>query len=90
MTSSERQATLTGRWALVTGAAKRIGAVVAATLHDAGANVVIHYHRSADDAERLASELNETRPKSAFTVSADVREVAELERMAQEDRKSVV
>ena len=54
MTASERQITLEGRWALVTGAARRIGAVIARTLHDAGANVAIHYHRSADDAERLA------------------------------------
>jgi pteridine reductase len=84
VTSSERQATLQGRWALVTGAAKRIGAAVASTLHEAGANVVIHYHHSASDAEGLASELNQLRPQSAFTVSADVREVAELERMAKE------
>ena len=48
MTGSERQATLDGRWALVTGAAKRIGAVIASTLHEAGANVAIHYHRSAE------------------------------------------
>ncbi len=84
MKGSEPQATLEGRWALVTGAAKRIGAVVAGTLHGAGANVAIHYHRSTDDAERLASELNELRPGSAFTVSADVRDVVELERMARE------
>ena len=84
MTASERQITLEGRWALVTGAARRIGAVIARTLHDAGANVAIHYHRSADDAERLAADLNSARAGSAFTVSADVREVPELERMARE------
>jgi pteridine reductase len=84
VTVSERQMTLDGRWALVTGAAKRIGAVVARTLHDAGANVAIHYHRSAEDAERLAAELNGRRENSAFTVTADVREVPELERMAKQ------
>ena len=84
MTGSERQATLDGRWALVTGAAKRIGAVIASTLHDAGANVVIHYHHSADEAEQLAAELNGRRAHSAFTASADVREVADLERMAKQ------
>ena len=36
MTGSERQVSLDGRWALVTGAAKRIGAVIASTLHAAG------------------------------------------------------
>ena len=84
MTESQPQATLDGRWALVTGAAKRIGAVIANTLHDAGANVAIHYHRSAAEAEQLAGELNRRRPNSAFTVSADVRDTAALERMAKE------
>jgi pteridine reductase len=84
VTASERQTTLDGRWALVTGAAKRIGAVVTRTLHAAGANVVIHYHRSAADAEQLAAELNGHRAGSAFTASADVREVPELERMAKQ------
>jgi pteridine reductase len=84
VTGSERQPTLDGRWALVTGAAKRIGAVIASTLHRAGANVAIHYHRSGQDAEQLAARLNGLRPGSAFTVSADVRDVAALERMAKD------
>jgi pteridine reductase len=84
VTGSERQKTLDGRWALVTGAARRIGAVVASTLHEAGANVVIHYHHSEAEAEQLAADLNGRRANSAFTASADVREVAELERMAKQ------
>lgn len=79
-----RYTSLEGRWALVTGAAKRIGAVVADTLHDAGANVAIHYHSSAPEAEALAARLNERRPQSAFTVSADIREVSALERLAKD------
>jgi pteridine reductase len=78
----ERQATLDGRSALVTGAAKRIGAVIARTLHGAGANVAIHYNRSAADADQLAAELNRKRAKSAFTVAADMRDIAAVERMA--------
>jgi pteridine reductase len=84
VTASERQSTLDGRWALVTGAAKRIGAVIASTLHEAGANVAIHYHRSAEDADQLAAKLNDVRRGSAFTVSADVRDLASLERMAKD------
>ena len=84
MTGSEQLKQLNGRWALVTGAAKRIGAVVASTLHEAGANVVIHYHRSAAEAEQLAAELNGRRANSAFTATADVREVTELQRMAKQ------
>jgi pteridine reductase len=79
---SERQASLDGRWALVTGAAKRIGAVIASTLHAAGANVAVHYNRSAADADRLAAELNRRRAKSAFTAAADMRDIPAVERMA--------
>jgi pteridine reductase len=79
---SERQVSLDGRWALVTGAAKRIGAVIASTLHDAGANVAIHYNRSASDADQLAAQLNGRRASSAFTVPADMRDIAAVERMA--------
>jgi pteridine reductase len=82
VTGSERQVGLGGRWALVTGAAKRIGAVIASTLHEAGANVAIHYNRSATDADELAAKLNGRRPSSAFTVSADMRDIPAVERMA--------
>jgi pteridine reductase len=74
---------LDGHWALVTGAAKRIGAVIARTLHAAGANVAIHYNRSAADADRLAAELNRDRASSAFTIAADMRDIAAVERMAK-------
>jgi pteridine reductase len=75
---------LDGRWALVTGAAKRIGAVIARTLHEAGANVAIHYNRSADDAEQLAGDLNRLRPNSSFTVAADMLDMDAVERMARQ------
>jgi len=80
----ERQVSLEGRWALVTGAGKRIGATIARTLHGAGANVAVHYFRSADDAERVAAQLNEARANSAFTVGGDIRKVPETERIVAE------
>ena len=61
MARVERPLDLDGRWALVTGAAKRIGAVIARTLHAAGANVAIHYHSSADAARELVAELERER-----------------------------
>ena len=82
--SFERQATLDGRWALVTGAAKRIGAAITRTLHSAGANVAIHYNRSAGEADKLAAELNELRPQSAFTVAADMLDIDAVQRMAKD------
>jgi len=79
----ERSLNLDGRWALVTGAAKRIGAVIARALHAAGANVAIHYYKSADAARALVADLEEARAGSAFAVSADVRDLRSLERMAR-------
>jgi pteridine reductase len=84
VTGSDDNSTLNGRWALVTGAAKRIGAVIARTLHGAGANVAIHYNRSAADADKLAAELNRSRSKSAFTVAANMLDIDSVERMAKQ------
>jgi len=75
---------LSGQWALVTGAARRIGAVIATTLHDAGANVAIHYFTSADNAKLLATGLNRKRPQSAITVGADLRNISALASMVDE------
>lgn len=43
--------------ALVTGAAKRIGAAIATELAAAGWSVAVHYNRSAEEAEALAEAL---------------------------------
>jgi pteridine reductase len=80
----ERPLDLDGKWALVTGAAKRIGATIARTLHDAGANVAIHYHSSAEAADALVADLEARRKGSAFAISADVRDVRALERMGRD------
>ncbi|MGX7951764.1 SDR family oxidoreductase [Tsuneonella sp. HG249] len=42
---------------LVTGGAKRIGAVIARAFADAGWRVIVHYGHSADEAEALAASL---------------------------------
>lgn len=57
---------------LITGAAKRVGAAIARTLHAAGANVVIHCNHSRADAAALAAELNHSRAKSAEVVQGDL------------------
>ena len=69
---------LDGQWALITGAAKRIGAAIACALHEAGAGVAIHYRGSAAAAEALASELNAARPGSCFTLQADLNDTSQL------------
>ena len=73
MTDSKPSA-LSGKTALVTGAARRIGAAIAEALHAAGMNVAIHYRQSSDDAEALAARLNDLRAGSARSFQADLIE----------------
>jgi len=69
---------LTGQSALVTGAARRVGAHIARTLHAAGASVMIHCHRSLAEAQRLAEELNAQRDGSAAVACADLCDTQRL------------
>jgi NAD(P)-dependent dehydrogenase (short-subunit alcohol dehydrogenase family) len=52
---------LTAKSALVTGAANRLGAQIARTLHQNGANLIIHYYSSLTAARALVDELNQLR-----------------------------
>ena len=63
---------LSGRVALVTGGARRVGAAIARRLHAAGANVLLHYRDSESDAAKLENELNSARAKSAARVKAEL------------------
>jgi pteridine reductase len=69
---------LNGRTALITGSARRVGAQIARVLHAAGANVVIHCHRSRTAAGQLAAELEARRADSTAVVSADLLDVSQL------------
>jgi len=63
---------------LITGAAHRIGAVTARTLHAHGFNVALHYRSSAEAAEALATELNGLRADSVVTLQGDLHDTAAL------------
>jgi pteridine reductase len=63
---------LSGKAALITGGARRVGAAIARRLHAAGASVVLHYRDSESAAKKLESELNALRPKSAAKVKAEL------------------
>jgi len=65
-----RDMELRGKKALVTGAAVRIGEAICLALAREGAEVVIHYRRSAEEAETLKSKI-EAVGGSAAVVSAD-------------------
>ena len=68
---------LAGQTALITGAARRVGAQLARALHAEGANLAIHCHRSLAQAQRLSAELNAVRPASAEVFGADLRDAAQ-------------
>ncbi|MFT5571755.1 MAG: pteridine reductase [Cryomorphaceae bacterium] len=61
---------------LITGGARRIGRVIAHTLHANGFNIMIHYRSSAGEASELAKELNSSRPDSAGIVAGNLLDVA--------------
>lgn len=64
---------LTSKVALITGAARRIGAEIARTLHEAGMNVILHYNASEEEAVHLSEKLNAIRPNSAMAIRADLQ-----------------
>ncbi len=65
--------------ALITGAARRIGAQIAEYLHENGMNIVIHYHQSHTEAEELCATLNAKRKNSAIVVRANLEDTTVLE-----------
>lgn len=74
---------LAGKSALITGAANRIGAQLARTLHDNGANLIIHYRHSEAAALSLTDKLNTLRADSTVTLQADLGDLDALTTLAQ-------
>jgi pteridine reductase len=68
---------------LITGGARRIGAAISRKLHAAGAQLVIHYHRSAAEAHALAAELNATRPASVTALGGDLLDLKVLSSLVE-------
>ena len=68
------------KWALITGAAKRIGYSIAKQLHADGLNIIVHYSKSRNEAIALQSELNHIRPNSAQIMQAELNNQFELEK----------
>ncbi|HEV8267123.1 MAG TPA: SDR family NAD(P)-dependent oxidoreductase [Thermoanaerobaculia bacterium] len=63
---------LSGRVALVTGASRGIGAVIARALGEAGARVAVHYGRHRDGAEAVARAIRDSGGPPPFVVGADL------------------
>jgi len=74
----------TQKIALITGAARRIGAEIAKELHAAGYGVVVHYRYSSDEAAKLVAALNILRSNSTWMVQGDIQLIDDIKRMVDE------
>ena len=63
---------------LITGAARRVGAVIAHTLHAAGYDVALHYRHSAAEATTLADTLERQRAGSTLLLQGELADTAAL------------
>lgn len=82
--TADTRTAATLRVALITGAARRIGAQIARELHADGWCVALHYRQSAEAAQELATELESLRPDSAATLQADLLDRAGHERLIEQ------
>ncbi|MDD6770531.1 MAG: 3-oxoacyl-[acyl-carrier-protein] reductase [Inconstantimicrobium porci] len=77
---------LNGNCAVVTGATKGIGRAIAVKLASLGADIVINYRSSLEEAERLKEEIENLGVKTLL-VKADVSIAEEAENLINEAKK---
>jgi pteridine reductase len=75
---------LNSKSVLITGAARRLGSVIARTLHAEGYNVIVHYRHSVNEARSLCDALDRVRGNCARAVRADLVDVRSVERLVSE------
>jgi pteridine reductase len=73
---------IAGRTALVTGGARRVGRAMALALAEAGADVVINYNASGEDARTAVREI-EALGRRAIAVQADIASSGDIERLVR-------
>lgn len=76
--------TAPARVVLITGAARRIGAQIARTLHAAGWSLALHAHHSSDALNTLGFALEQARPGSILTLQADLSDPASAEELVHD------
>lgn len=86
MVAGERK--LSGKNALVTGAARRIGRAIALALAREGANVAVHYESSVQEAAELVSEI-EGLGVRAVALRADLSDRREQEGLVGRAREAL-
>ena len=72
---------------LITGGAKRVGASICRLLHENGANLMIHYRTSVNEARGLQAELNLKRANSVAIIQGDLLNLSVLPSLVQETIK---
>ena len=65
---------------LITGAAKRIGRHIALNMAQRGWDIVVHYHRSAEDAAQVVAEIV-LLGRRAIAVQADLGRVDQVKKI---------
>ena len=68
----------------ITGAAKRIGKEIAITFKELKWNIIIHYNSSKDDAEKLASEINNENKDTAMIVQGNLDKTKDVANIISE------
>ncbi|MDQ2929212.1 MAG: SDR family oxidoreductase [Gemmatimonadota bacterium] len=75
---------LAGRVALVTGAGRRVGRAIALALATREMRVAVHYNASAKEADETVRLALAAGAKDAWSVSADLRDVAAITKLIDE------
>ena len=81
------EADLQNKIVLITGGAKRVGASICRLLHKNGANLMIHYRTSVNEARGLQAELNLKRANSVAIIQGDLLNLSVLPSLVQETIK---
>jgi pteridine reductase len=81
------EANLQNKIVLITGGAKRVGASICRLLHANGANLMIHYRSSVNEARVLQAELNLQRPNSVAIIQGDLLNLSVLPSLINETIK---
>ncbi len=76
--------TLKNKVILITGGAKRVGAAICCKLHAQGANLMVHYRSSQNDAQILRQTLEQMRPDSVELIQADLLDIERLPDLIKE------
>ena len=77
---------LQGKTAVVTGASRGIGRAIAVRLAQQGANIVVNYVSSNQEADKLVNEL-QTQGTKALAVQADVSDFSQAENLIKRTKE---